>query len=267
MTEPVAARPAGWLPRTVLVPLDGSRVSREVLPFAHAMGERLGAEVVTVAVDVPELVGEVDVTLSGDTTDTLLDRVAGTRDALVCMASHGRGGLGRRIVGSVAEGLIRTCPAPVIVVGPHAGSHRSSPRSILAGLAWPPGPDRLVALLAAWAPRLRARVELAHVRVPSAVELYTERVTGQGPPDRPELGHLVASLTEQGVDADAVRLVGYDVGNALGGRADKLTGPVLIAVDSHRGGHDAHHDVTYQLVRHSRWPVLATTGTRPIADA
>jgi nucleotide-binding universal stress UspA family protein len=266
MTEPLSARPASAVPRTVVVPVDGSALSRAALPLAHAVGGRFGAEVVTVAVDVPELEGEVDVMLTGDAGGALLEHVAAAGDVLVCIASHGRGGLGRRIVGSVAESLIRACPAPVIVVGPHAAGHRPSPRTILAGLAWPPGPDRLVALLAAWAPRLRARIELAHVRVPSAVELYAEQVTGHSPPDQPELVHLVAHLTERGIDADAVRLVGYDIGHALQDRADKLTGPVLIAVDSHRDGHGAHHDVACQLVRHSRWPVLATTGTRPIAD-
>jgi nucleotide-binding universal stress UspA family protein len=267
MTEPLAVHSSTWLPRTVLVPLDGSEASRDALPLAHAMAQQFGAEVATVAVDVPELDGAVDVALSGDAIDALLAHVAGARDVLVCMASHGRRGLGRRLVGSVAEGVIRACPAPVIVVGPDAADHRSSPRSILTGIAWPPGPDRLLSLLAAWAPALQARVELAHVRAPSAVELYAERVTGHGPPDRPDLGQLAATLAVQGVEADAIRLLGPDIGNALRDRADKLTGPVLIAVDSHRGGHDANHDVTYQLIRQSRWPVLATTGTRHVADA
>jgi hypothetical protein len=35
----------------------------------------------------------------------------------------------------------------------------------------------------------------------------------------------------------------------------------LLAVDSHHTGERAHHDVAYQLIRGSRWPVLATLGT------
>jgi nucleotide-binding universal stress UspA family protein len=264
MPDSTAATHADGVPRTVLVPLDGSAVSRDALPLARALAGRFGADVATVAVGVAELEGEVDITLTGEAVDALLDHVDARRDVVVCMASHGRGGFGRRILGSVAEGLIRACPTPVLVVGPHAASHLSSPRSILAGVALQPQPDRLVALPAAWAPRLQARVELAHVRAPSAVELYAEQVTYHGPPDRPDLRHLAAYLTERGVDAGVVRLAANQVDSALRDRADRLTGPVLLAVDSHRGGHDAHHDVTYRLVRHSRWPVLATTGTRPL---
>lgn len=179
----------------------------------------------------------------------------------MCLTSHGRGGLGRRVIGSVAEGLIHHSPAPVIVAGPHAAGVTSGPRSILAGVAWPPAPHRLVALLARWAPALSATVELAHVRLPSAVELYAERLTGQGPADRPDLGRLAAELVAQGVDAGVARLVGAQAEDALGRRADELIGPVLLAVESHHGDRDPVHDVAYQLIRQARWPVLATTGT------
>ncbi len=40
-------------------------------------------------------------------------------DAVV-VSSEGRTGLGRILVGSVAEKLIQTCPVPVVVVGPAA---------------------------------------------------------------------------------------------------------------------------------------------------
>jgi nucleotide-binding universal stress UspA family protein len=45
------------------------------------------------------------------------------RDAgvdLVVLASHGRTGLARLVIGSVAEAVVRTAPCPVLVVKPPA---------------------------------------------------------------------------------------------------------------------------------------------------
>jgi nucleotide-binding universal stress UspA family protein len=50
---------------------------------------------------------------SGDPVPTLLD-LASTPEDLVVMATHGLSGLKRRVLGSVAEGVLRRAPGPVI---------------------------------------------------------------------------------------------------------------------------------------------------------
>ena len=50
---------------------------------------------------------------SGDPVPTLLD-LASTPKDLVVMATHGLSGLKRRVLGSVAEGVLRRAPGPVI---------------------------------------------------------------------------------------------------------------------------------------------------------
>jgi nucleotide-binding universal stress UspA family protein len=146
------------LPRIerVLVPLDGSDLAATALPVATKLAHDLKVPVVLVqAVDVveriapypgayappPELVQTGIATASEllEETAASLRRVgvpvtttiqvgpafstiADTAQSgdIVVMASHGRGGLRRWMLGSVAEKLVRSGPAPVMIV-PVAG--------------------------------------------------------------------------------------------------------------------------------------------------
>ncbi|MHB8147989.1 MAG: universal stress protein [Vulcanimicrobiaceae bacterium] len=56
----------------------------------------------------------------GDPCDEIL-RVAKEQHAdLICLGTHGRKGLARLFLGSVAEGVLRRAEAPVLVTRPHA---------------------------------------------------------------------------------------------------------------------------------------------------
>lgn len=47
-------------------------------------------------------------------------RVAGERDAhVIAMATHGRGGIGRLVFGSVAESVLSEARAPLLLMRPH----------------------------------------------------------------------------------------------------------------------------------------------------
>ncbi len=55
----------------------------------------------------------------------IVDRVADEGYDLVVMGTHGRRGVSRVLVGSVAERVVRTCPVPVLTVsGPDLGEHK-----------------------------------------------------------------------------------------------------------------------------------------------
>jgi nucleotide-binding universal stress UspA family protein len=49
--------------------------------------------------------------------DTVLASLGGPGDALLCMSSHGRSGLGAAVLGSTAEDVLRRTDRPVLVVG------------------------------------------------------------------------------------------------------------------------------------------------------
>jgi nucleotide-binding universal stress UspA family protein len=146
----------------ILVPVDGSEAATHALDiaanFAASLDETL---VVAAVVDLaqagvmsggqPQLVAEsIDAlqTEAQDIVDDAVNRVAdqaatssriaqGTpaqeierlaaelHVSFIVMGSHGRSGLGRLLVGSVAEGVVRAAPVPVMVV-PSPGAHARS---------------------------------------------------------------------------------------------------------------------------------------------
>ena len=57
--------------------------------------------------------------VSGDAAEMILDYVGSQQIDLVIMGTHGRKGLDKIIMGSVAERVIRMSPVPVMVVNPY----------------------------------------------------------------------------------------------------------------------------------------------------
>jgi nucleotide-binding universal stress UspA family protein len=60
--------------------------------------------------------------LLGDTVETLADRVRDEAVDLVVMTTHGRGGVSRAWLGSVADGVLRRSPAPILLLRPGEGA-------------------------------------------------------------------------------------------------------------------------------------------------
>lgn len=140
--------------RTIMVPLDGSEFSRRALPHARETARRSGAGLLLTYVhagfppadpgEAPEALVEADrrvveherklleeaaaeVRETGLEAETLFEEgpVAETlaaraeeRADLVVMATHGRGAFSRFWLGSVADGLARRCPVPLLFVRP-----------------------------------------------------------------------------------------------------------------------------------------------------
>ncbi|HUA09377.1 MAG TPA: universal stress protein [Candidatus Acidoferrales bacterium] len=84
----------------------GEQLLKEMLAVCHAKGLKAGTAV-----------GE------GDAVDEIL-RFADENDAgLICIGTHGRTGLSRLFIGSVAEGVLRRANAPVLIVRPSKRAH------------------------------------------------------------------------------------------------------------------------------------------------
>lgn len=143
--------------RTIMVPLDGSPFSEQAVPLAVAVGHRTGAKLYLVHVEEP-LFGEVSESISEQvrerldflarsiseeadisvTVGFLVGRVAeeliGYADQidadLVIMTTHGRGGLSRAWLGSVADTLIRGSRIPVLALRPRDAAPRVDTKAI-----------------------------------------------------------------------------------------------------------------------------------------
>jgi len=158
-----AGRPAGL--GTIVVPLDGSERSEAILPVVARLAGPLdfGVELLRVIEPIPPYVAtevaaahtegifrmaveEAESYLAkvaaplearglrvtravrqGPAVDVILRRAAEPGVGLVAMSTHGRTGMGRLLIGSVAELVLRAAPVPVLVwkaPGPAAGSPR-----------------------------------------------------------------------------------------------------------------------------------------------
>lgn len=147
--------------RSILVPLDGSTFSEHALPTACLLAQRSGATLRLVHVQTRSLSDKDFTALSDNYELTYLDQlkeritasggaplsistevlersllqmvqeslgkflanhIAATTPDLVVMTTHGRGGLARAWLGSVADALVRQSNAPILLLRPSEGS-------------------------------------------------------------------------------------------------------------------------------------------------
>lgn len=102
--------PPAVLPEGTFV--DWDQVQREALAEARAYVEqvqrRLAAEGLTVTTEVR----------SGEAAGTIVETARELRADLIVMATHGRSGLGRWVLGSVADRVVRAAHVPVLLIRP-----------------------------------------------------------------------------------------------------------------------------------------------------
>jgi nucleotide-binding universal stress UspA family protein len=149
----------------ILVALDGSELSEQVLPYVRPLVEKFGSDVTLLrATTSPEQIlaaggaGALSATEAvidpmpiveaeqadasayldavaatirqsnaqvrtarpeGDAGEAILDHARANAIDLIALTTHGRGGLGRLIFGSVAEHVVRHAPCPVLLVRIH----------------------------------------------------------------------------------------------------------------------------------------------------
>jgi nucleotide-binding universal stress UspA family protein len=84
--------------------------------YLQGLAQRLGQQGLTVDFEEPQ----------GDAADTVVRRAAALGADLIAMTTHGRTGLGRLLLGSVAEGVIRHAPCPVLLVRVNEDEHHAS---------------------------------------------------------------------------------------------------------------------------------------------
>jgi nucleotide-binding universal stress UspA family protein len=175
----------------------------------------------------------------GSAAETIVAHANDTCATLIAMASHGRTGVARSVLGSVAHGVISRSTVPVLVVTERLRSEPHAPRRVLIPLDMSAVSESAVHRLAPWARELSWQLVLF-----SAVNPPPTMLPVQGaaiplglPPDHPPAEHveylerLVEDLDRKGVEAEAAI--------ASGDAADAIVGAVepnqigLIAMSTH----------------------------------
>ncbi|HTU01800.1 MAG TPA: universal stress protein [Candidatus Sulfotelmatobacter sp.] len=137
--------------RRILVPLDGSSLGERVLPVVARLAKRFGAEMLLLrtawahtllstrpaeaelhviraaekyVAAVAERLAAAGIRTRqavryGHPAIEILDHAEANHADLIVMATHGRGGLGRTLFGSVAGRVVSRARVPVLLIGPH----------------------------------------------------------------------------------------------------------------------------------------------------
>lgn len=111
------------------------------------------------------------VLLEGSVTDAIVEHLRSDGTGLVVMATHGRTGLSRAWLGSVADGLVRHAPWPVLLVRPSEpmGKPLTEIDRVLVPLDGSACAEGVLAPVAALAEGTGAELELIQVLQPSGV--------------------------------------------------------------------------------------------------
>ena len=207
----------------ILVPVDGSPFSEQILPFALAIARATGAEldVARVVADLPDqqeakehtesLAARVGgkalcIVSSDDVASTIraeAERVPGT---LIALCTHGRSGAMEAILGSVALRMLRQGGAPLLVYRPVSSAaggadEVSKVRTVIVPLDGSPTSESIVPQAAELARWLGARL-----MVVSAIE-PSQRVS-----DLVTSGDVLESSYVHGKAADIAERYGVEVG-------------------------------------------------------
>jgi nucleotide-binding universal stress UspA family protein len=110
-------------------PALAGQLHRQALALAEASMARL-------LPSLPAAPGTVIQTqvLSGSLPGSLVDHAAETQAGLIVVATHGRTGLTRWLLGSVSERLLRASPCPVLIARGGSAERQPSPRRLLVAV-------------------------------------------------------------------------------------------------------------------------------------
>jgi nucleotide-binding universal stress UspA family protein len=301
--------------RSILLPLDSSPFAEQAIPWAAAIARKARARLRLALVHQPPFPPPLDesnvrfytrielavrkaerdyvrraaarireggdiqlttATLTGSPAPALADYVREIGADLVVMTTHGRGGVERMWLGSVADQLVRTLDVPVLLVRPKEGESASRVPALEEILVPLDGSRRAEAALApalGMAKLFGARVDLVQVVEPVALlldapvipqSLDEELMALQRREAKDYLDDIADQISGQGMVGRASSVL---AGNALAGiqGAAAAPGVGMIALATHgRGGlrRLAVGSVTDKLVRTGDLPVLVTRPRR-----
>jgi nucleotide-binding universal stress UspA family protein len=234
----------------ILVPLDGSSFGERALRPAFALARRTGAAVTLLSVqdlwsasaaDLPyeERGGYVEaiarryesvdtrvkvaVRCGHPTEQILAEAESGSAD-LVVMSTHGRGGLTRLWLGSVADQCLRYTSRPLFLIRPQPAAHTPGddaflPRRVVVPLDGTPGAERALDQASGMARAFGIPIVLLRVLGPLPDEVHADGPRNEGTVARTYLDGVAQRLWRTGVQASTVVVGNQSPADAILGTA------------------------------------------------
>ncbi|MGZ9271629.1 MAG: universal stress protein [Candidatus Binatia bacterium] len=280
--------------KKILVPLDGSKLAEQVLPYARSLAGAYGAAVTLLRVSDPDARLPFSASQSasdylnytaaslqplsveslekiGKPAEVIVDSAAAGSDCLIAMATHGVTGPRRWFLGSVASKVVQSAANPILLIRPM--EEGLPPATITlkrvvvpldgSGLA-----EKVLPHVASLARKLKLEVQLVRAyALPPDAYLVADGVIDQGPAQYRRSMHeecekyldgKVAGLRADGVDPVTATVIEGDAANEI---VELAAGSPqsLIAMSTHGRsgvGRWVLGSVAEKVVQHSRAPVL-----------
>jgi nucleotide-binding universal stress UspA family protein len=187
----------------ILVPLDGSPAAERALIPALRLARRTGVPLRILSRALPDELDrftdyltsvatlhatEADIETLVVDRESIPDAIAKGVEpgTLVCLSSHGRGGLARTVMGSVAEALLRTLGQPALVVGPYVTEDAALAGRIVACVDGSAESERTLQPAKEWSAALGLPLWVVEVVEPGAPAEWAR------PGDSFDSGHVAA---------------------------------------------------------------------------
>jgi nucleotide-binding universal stress UspA family protein len=280
----------------ILIPLDGSKLSEQILPYARLLAEAFGIPVELLRVNDPASMtpfapplqgGEYLKAISdghfppsirvntavegGKTAETIVSCAALDRGTLIAMATHGLSGIQSLFLGSVAYKVVHAAANPLLLVRPVEGHDPSKPiqiKTLLVPLDGSALAEKVLPHVIALAKRIDLEVNLvqAYTVPPESYivgdGLYMDVLRRQAEAIHKGVDDYLSAKTQE-LQAEGVsRVVAVAVkGDAAEEIIDlaRKTPNCLIAMSTHGRsgiGRWILGSVAAKVVHHSRNPVL-----------
>jgi nucleotide-binding universal stress UspA family protein len=288
----------------ILVPLDGSPIAEQVLPYARLFATTFGIPIELLCVVDPEMVHShgtatvegacaeslkylegVPLALTGqppsqctiergNPAEKIVAVAAVRKDALIAMSTHGRSGVQRWLLGSIAEKTVQTTTHPLLLIrGREKRGHEGDVTlsKLLVPLDGSSVAEQVLPHVVYLAKTMGLEVILlrayeVHVRGQSVRMRQIGETVKQAA--QVYLDETAQRLKAQGVEAISLRIEHGNAADRIVSVAQELSDN-FIAMSTH--GHSGVRrwvlgNVTSRIVRHSNDPVFvirATSGGRP----
>ncbi len=202
--------------------------------------------------------------LEGPVSESLLEWAREKEVDLIVVGTHGRGGLGKIILGSVAEKIFRHSPVPVLTVGPHIRRRREigSTSCILAPCDLTRKSHPAVDLACELAKERNSQLTVLHVieRADQGIKVDPERVK-QG------VTKKLAEILGQHAEAVSVcyRVECGKISSTILDAATEIDADLIVlGVRPSSGLFDRFMwPIAYEVVREAACPVLTVRGSVP----
>jgi len=230
------------------VPYDGAAAARAEIEHLEPLAQRVldaGVECETVV-------------RPGLPADQILNFLREREIDRVIMGTHSLGTIGRLLVGSAAEAVLRNARTPVFVVGPEVGDAsycNFSVRTIICGISLYKTSEMLASFAAELAAEHHARLVLQHVILPQErAEVLAGRTIGQ---IEDELVSLIPIELQGKIAVEPIVVQGEPAEELLyQSRAQQADLIVLGAQSATTFASIARQGVTYKVLAHARCPVI-----------